>query len=83
MDEAPLIEVAEMLVVIIGALIEDHHLVAIQAPPSELLSRYAIARTLQQLGRDTDVLSEAAAILLRRARLQAGDARHAPEAERF
>lgn len=72
MDDTLLTEAAELLAGVIGQIIEDHHLMALQKPPPELLERYAIARTLQQAGRDIDVLAEASAVLLRRARQARG-----------
>lgn len=74
MDDTLLTETAELLSDVIGRIIEDHHLLALKKPPPELLERYAIARTLQQAGRDIDVLAEASAILLRRARQARGEA---------
>jgi hypothetical protein len=51
---------------VIGDLVESHHDFAIRRVPTNLQDQLRWARTLQQFGRDADVLCEACATLIRR-----------------
>ena len=66
MDEDLLIAAFDALAAVLGILVGAHHDLAISALPADPRERLRWVRTLQQMGRDAEVLAEAGVVLLRR-----------------
>lgn len=66
MDAELLQQALDELAAVVGELVETHHDLAIRRVPTNLQDQLRWARTLQQFGRDADVLCEACATLIRR-----------------
>ena len=66
MDTEHLQETLDMLATTLECLVEAHYQRMVEKKPISLSDQLRWARTLQQFGRDTDVLCEACATLIRR-----------------